>query len=172
MAPTVSEPSTTSATTTRAPSRAKSSAATRPSPAADPVISAVLPARRPVTESELDRHRARAAHLTAGPRHLGTIDEPELGDALQPLLDGDAHLHAGQVGPGAAVDAHAERHVAVELAIDDDLVGPLERVRVAVGGGEAQQDAVAFVHRAAGDLGVGGGDAGHGHRRVRPQQLL
>src|SRR4051812_23688536 len=93
MAATVAAPSMTSATTTLAPSRANSSAATRPSPAADPVISAVRPARRPLTESELDRHRAGAAHLAAGPRHLGAVDEPELGDPLQPLLDGDAHLH-------------------------------------------------------------------------------
>jgi len=47
IAATVSEPSTTSATTTLAPSRANNSAPTRPSPPAAPVITATLPSSRP-----------------------------------------------------------------------------------------------------------------------------
>ena len=74
--------------------------------------------------------------------------------------------------PGAAVDPRAERHVAVVRPVELHLVGVLERLGVAVGGGEVHQHLVPRLHGAAGVLDVLGHLAGHGHRRVGPQQLL
>ena len=39
------------------------------------------------------------------------------------LTDRHNHLTATEVGPEAAVDAEAEGHVAVALAVDDELIG-------------------------------------------------
>jgi hypothetical protein len=49
---------------------------------------------------------------------------------LHPLLDGDAQLHAGEVGPEAPVDAEIERGVAVLGAVELHLVGVGEGIRV------------------------------------------
>ncbi len=84
----------------------------------------------------------------------GGIDEFELGDLRQPLLDGDAQFHAGEVRSGAAVDAGTEREVAVLLAVEDDLVGVGEHLGVTVGAGEVHQDALAGLDRTAVVLGV------------------
>ena len=68
------------------------------------------------------------------------------GKPLEPDLERDPQLHPGQVRPDAAVDAEPERGVPVDLAVDDDLVGPLELLRVAVGGRERQQHPVVGLH--------------------------
>jgi hypothetical protein len=99
----------------------------------------------------------------------------EVGDPPQPLLDGDAQLHASQVRTHAAVDADAEGQVPVAGPVEDDLVGVLEGLGVAVGRREGQQHPVAGVDRAAADLGALGAlghDAGHGDRGVVAQELL
>ena len=57
-------------------------------------------------------------------------------------------------------------------AIDDHLVGPVERCRVTVGGREVEQHAVTGLDRAPGDSVSSDGDARHCHRRVGAQQLL
>src|SRR6056297_2104854 len=65
-------------------------------------------ARGPGRASEGDGDGAGPANLAAGPRDRGTVGQAEFGDALDPGLDRDPQLHAGQVRPGAAVDAGAE----------------------------------------------------------------
>ena len=47
------------------------------------------------------------------------------------------------------MDAEAERGVAVLGAVDDDLVGAVEELGVAVGGRERQQHPLVGLHRAA-----------------------
>ena len=49
------------------------------------------------------RHRAGATHLPAGPCNRVRVFEPEARDSLEPLLDRDSHLHAGEVRASAAV---------------------------------------------------------------------
>src|SRR4029453_4813520 len=71
---------------------------------------------------EYHRQVARAADLAARPRNGARVFEWEVRDAVEPLLDRDAHFHAGEVGASAAVDADAESDVRVELAVEDDLV--------------------------------------------------
>ena len=66
----------------------------------------------------------------------------------QPDLERDPQLHPGQVRADAAVDAEPERGVPVHLAVDDDLVGPLELLGVAVGRREGQQHPVVGLHLA------------------------
>ena len=67
----------------------------------------------------------------------------KLGDARQPLLDGDLQLHAGQVRAEAAVDADAEREVPVALAVDARPRRDPRTSRVAVAGREGQQHPLA-----------------------------
>ena len=64
---------------------------------------------------EHDHAAAGPAHLAARPRDRLRIVELELGDARQPGLQRHPQLEAGEVGAGAAVDAGAERDVAVVL---------------------------------------------------------
>ena len=94
-------------------------------------------------DREQDRHLAGAADLAAGPGDRAAGSRRNSGMLRQPLLDGDAQLHPGQVRAGAAVDAGAERDVPVVLAVEDHLVGVGERLGVAVGGGEVEQHLVA-----------------------------
>ena len=63
---------------------------------------------------------------------IGAVDERVLGDAPVPLAQRDAQLGAGEVGAEAAVDADAERDVAVGLAVEahDVAVGELGFVGV------------------------------------------
>ena len=100
------------------------------------------------------------------------IGELELGNAFQPGLQRDPQLEAGQVRTGAAVDAGAERDVAVVLAVEDHVVGVLEHVGVAVGGRERHQHPIALVDRTPGELDVLARQPRHRDRRVRAQQLL
>ena len=58
------------------------------------------------------------AHVTVG----GWSSE-NVGIAFKPLLDRDPQLHPRQVRSGAAMDADAERDVAVVHPVDDHLVG-------------------------------------------------
>src|SRR5258706_8676464 len=52
----------------------------------------------------------------------------------------DASLQARQVHPSALVGAAAERHMPVGFARDVEDLRPIEGVRVAVGGSDAQGD--------------------------------
>ena len=81
----------------------------------------------------------------------------------QPLLEGDSQFHPREIRTGAAVDSHAEREVAVLQPVEHDAAGVRERFGVSVRGGEAEESAVAFAHRAAAVVDVLCDDAGHGH---------
>ena len=104
--------------------------------------------------ADTNREDAGAADLAARPAHGVGVGELEHREALEPHLEGDPQLHAGQVRAGAAVDAEAERGVAVDLAVDDHLVGPLEHLGIAVGRRERQQHPVLGLHRAAVEVHV------------------
>jgi hypothetical protein len=69
------------------------------------------------------------------------------------------------------VDAQAEGRVAVLLAVEHDLVGTFERLGIAVrrGNGNSTQSPSG---QGGPELDVLGDLAGHGHRRVGPQELL
>ena len=56
-------------------------------------------------DREDHRHTPGAAHLTAGPGDNARRVEFELGDPGEELLDRHPQLHAGEVRPGAAMDA-------------------------------------------------------------------
>src|SRR5437660_1449225 len=86
-----------------------------------------------------DRQGPGAAHLPAGPADGRRVGELEGRKGAEPGFEGDAQLHAGQVRPGAPVDAEAEGGVAVDLALDDHLVGPVEGGGIAVGGRERKE---------------------------------
>ena len=80
--------------------------------------------RRKALLADAHRQLARTAHLAARPRDGGGVGQREVAaEALHPHVDGHLHLHAGQVGPGTAVDAQTEGGVAVYFAVDDHLVG-------------------------------------------------
>src|SRR5260221_4413544 len=93
--------------------------------------------------AEQERKLARPAHSALRPFHRSFRIETEVGDALQPFLDRDRHLHPREVGADAAVNADAQGCVTVLLAFDHDLVGIREHGGVAVGGRERQQHHVA-----------------------------
>ena len=57
-------------------------------------------------------------------------------------------------------------------AVDDERVGILELVRIAVGRRERQQHPVVLLHRAAVEVDVLGDHAGHRDRGVRTEELL
>ena len=75
---------------------------------------------------------------------LGAVGEAVVGDAGVQLLEGDAQLHAGEVGAEAEVVAAAEGEVLVRLAVEVDDVGG-ELGLVVVGGAEHEGDAVALL---------------------------
>jgi len=70
------------------------------------------------------------------------------------------------------VDAEAEGGVPVDLPVDHDLVGLLELRRVAVGGGEGQQDPVLGLHVDVAEVQVLLHQPGHRDRGIGPQELL
>src|SRR4029079_5469525 len=81
---------------------------------------------------------ARAADLPGRPRDGVGVRQLEVREAGHPLLEGDGQLHAGEVGPEAAVDAETDRGVAVDSPVEHDPVGVLEDLRIAVGGREGE----------------------------------
>src|SRR3546814_17652036 len=87
------------------------------------------------------------------------------------LFRSDLDLHAGEVGAEAAVDAGAEREVAVLGPVDDEAVAVLENLGVAVASREGHPHLVALLPGATGHLGVLGACASHGHRAVEAQEL-
>ncbi len=70
------------------------------------------------------------------------------------------------------MDPRAEGHVPVVGPVEDDLSGMLERLGIAVGPREVHQHLVSRLHRTPPELDVLGDHPAHGHRCVRPQQLL
>src|SRR5690606_22149345 len=72
----------------------------------------------------------------------------------------------------APVDPDPEGEVAVDLAVEDDVVGVVEDLEVAVGGRERQEQPVAGSHGATADVGVGDHFAGHGDGREHPEELF
>ena len=87
------------------------------------------------------------------------------------LLEGDAQLHAGEVGTEAEVVAAAEGEVLVRLAVEVDDVGG-ELGVVVVGGAQHERDAVALLDLHVVDVGPGRPGGHHHHRREPAQQLL
>src|SRR6516162_9007951 len=103
------------------------------------------------------------------PGHVNLVIRHPLQDLPEQL---DRHGPA-QVGPGAAVDAHAERGMPVRPALDVQGVRIAELRGVPVGRCPREQHPVAFAQRAAVKVGI----AGHGPgqrlgRREVPQELL
>src|SRR5437667_6361836 len=92
-----------------------------------------------MASADPDWQRARAADLSGRPAHGAGIVQLEVREGLEPGFESHPQLHPGQVRPCASMDAEAEGGVAVDLAVDDHLVRPLEGVRVAVGGREREQ---------------------------------
>ena len=85
---------------------------------------------------------------------------------------GDAQLQPREVRSDAAVDAEAEGGVTIRGAVDDELVGVFEYLRVTIGRGKAQQDPVVLLHRTPEELVVLRDEAGHRDRRVETKELL
>ena len=104
--------------------------------------------------------------------HVLGVGQLEVGEARPSTPRRRPQLHAGQVRAEAPVDAEPERGVAVPGPIDDELVGSIEHLGVAVGCRERQQHPVVGADRAAAELDVLGDHAGHGHRGVEAQELL
>ena len=123
---------------------------------------------RPGASEDPDRQLAGAADLADAPAHGVRVGELEVREALQELVDGDGQLEPGQVRAQAAVDAETERGVAVLQAVDDDLVGALEHLGVAVGGRERQQHPLGGLHRAAVEVVVLAQPSGPSSRARRP----
>ncbi len=98
--------------------------------------------------------------------------EPVVGERRRPLLEGDLHLEPGEVRTETPVDPEAERHVPVDLAVDEELVGALEHLGVVVRCGERDQHLVAGVHRAPRHRGVADDATAHRDRRVVAQHLF
>src|SRR5215831_10989480 len=100
-------------------------------------IALIAPGRSPAgseprsPSADAERERARAADLARRPPHRRRVVEAELRDPFEPDFEGRPKLHAGQVRAQTAVDAEAERGVPVDLAVDDDLIRPVELRRVA-----------------------------------------
>src|SRR5215470_5400148 len=117
-----------------------------------------------------DRQQARTAHGTLGP--LDFAGETELRDPFQEFLDRNRHLQARQIGADAAMDAETEGGVAIFLAINDDLIGVREHVRIAVGSREREQHHLARLEGATVDRRLLLDLARHRHRRVGAQELL
>src|SRR5665213_3489717 len=120
---------------------------------ASPMIARPPPGSRKASAGLSEQHRklARSAHGALRPGDPSGGVEPEIRYSLQPFLDSDRHFHAREVGADAAMDAEAERSVAVFLAVDHDLVGIREHRGIAVGGGKRQQHHVAGLDGAAAD---------------------
>ena len=79
---------------------------------------------------------------------------PDVGHAVEQVLEHDPDLHAGQVGPEAEVRAAApEGDVRVGVTADVEGVGVVEDVLVAVGRGVEEDDLVAL-----GDVGPAEGE--------------
>ncbi len=110
---------------------------------------------------EPDRKVTGPAHLAGGPSDCGGVIEFEVGDAVEPRLDGHSEFHPGQVRSETSVDPDAEGEVAVHSPIQDDLFWVVERVGVSVGGGEGEQHSVARAHEASVVLGVVEDLSGH-----------
>ena len=104
----------------------------------------------------------------------GGAGELDVRRARQQLLEGDPHLHLGQVRAHAVVDAAGpERHVRVRRAADVEPVGLLEDRLVAVARDEPGRDLVAGLDLRLGQLGVDGrGAAEVVHGRGPAQHLL
>ena len=87
---------------------------------------------------------------------------------LEDLFPDDGQLHLGHAVADAAVDAEAERHVlAGPLAVDDEFVGALDLVLVAVAGDVPHHHLVALLDLTAGKLDIVARGAAHvQHRRV------
>ena len=62
--------------------------------------------------------------------------------------------------------AGAEAEMEIRVACDIELVGPLKRFLVAIGGGEPKYETLALAHLPAAEHGVGGGGAHEGDHRV------
>src|SRR6476620_10767407 len=80
------------------------------------------PAGREISAVDAHRDASGAADLADAPRDLGVLGEAEVREVGEELLDRDVQLEPGEVGAEAAVDAEAEREVAVLGTVDDDLV--------------------------------------------------
>ena len=122
--------------------------------------------------SQSGAEAARPADLTRGPGHRAGVVEGEHRDPLEPDLEGDPELHPRQVRTEAAVDAQAEGGMPVDLAVDDDLIRPVELRRVTVGRRERQQDPVVGLHVDAVPVHVLLDQPRHRDRRVGPEELL
>src|SRR5258705_11999960 len=89
------------------------------------------------------------AHLGQLPFDLGVVGDLEVAELLQRLPDGDLQHHPSEGGASTLVRTCPERHVAVRLAIEDDLVRVREHARIAVGGAEEHRKAVALLEGTA-----------------------
>jgi len=70
------------------------------------------------------------------------------------------------------MDPDAERGVAVDLAVDDDLICLVELSRIAVRRRVRQQDPVLRLHVRAAEVDVPSDQASHGDRRVGAEELF
>ena len=74
----------------------------------------------------------RAANLADAPLHHFSRCEFEVGEGREEFLDSNPKFETRQVRPETTVDAETERCVAVDLAVDVDLVSIGELGLVAV----------------------------------------
>src|SRR4051812_16570196 len=128
-----------STTATFLPSLASSAAA----------LSPAAPAPMTATSTLVMGHgqRAQGARGQRGqPVELGLgLGEAQAGQTGEDALQRHPHLHAGELGADAGVDAAPEGHVQVRAAGDVDAVGVRELLRVAVRRGGDEQDALALL---------------------------
>src|SRR6516165_3058056 len=76
---------------------------------------------------------------------LRLADHLNSAEALEDFLPDNFQLQLGEPHTDAAVDAESERQVGARpRAIDDEVVGPLDRLLVAISGNIPHHDLVAF----------------------------
>src|ERR1700740_1948239 len=97
----------------------------------------------------LDPLHETRIHPLGRPNHLDIVE------ALEDLFPDNLELQLGKADADAAVDAEAERQMrAWPRAIDQELVGALDRLLVAVARDVPHHDLVALLDLLAAELGV------------------
>src|SRR5689334_13697641 len=93
---------------------------------------------------------------------LRRADDLKTKAAVQDFLPEDADLLFGEAVADAAVDTGAESEMLARLlAVDDELVGPLDLALVAIAGDVPHHDLVALGDPTAGEFGIAARGAAH-----------
>src|SRR5512135_2216736 len=123
-----------------------------------------------MADSNRDAHRQLGiAEHEVGRHAFRLADDVDARETLHDLLPQDAQLHLRDAVAHAAVDAETERDVmARTLAVDDELVRPLDRFLVAIAGDVPHDDAVALPDLVTFEINVLESSAAHVRERRLP----